>query len=168
MGQDKALIEVDGKSLLEHQVEKAEPFFDEVVLLGGQNSYPMENRNLQDEMENAGPLAGLFAALKDGDDSSISHIAIIPVDLPYISESTIERLSDESLRPSENAIILANGENLQPLAGVYRTRLAGQLDHYLKSGNRMVFGFVNQLAYSKSQVDEAELKNFNTPEDLIL
>ena len=166
MGRDKALIEMDGKSLLEQVIKKAELYFGEVNLLCGQNIYDVKNRQLSDKIENAGPLAGLLEALKDSANSSMNHIAIIPVDLPNITRTTLKRLSNVCLPETNKALFLKSGEDLQPLAGVYSTALKTKLNNYLKNGNRMVFGFVNHLEYSTLQVDETELKNLNTPRDL--
>lgn len=72
------------------------------------------------------------------------------------------------LEPGEtkDAILLISGEDLQPLAGVYRTRLAGRLTHYIETGNRMVFGFVNGLKFGTIYVQSNELKNVNRRDDL--
>jgi len=166
MGRDKALAELDGKKLLDRQIKKGEPFFEEVVLLSGRNSYSMENRQLTDRFENAGPLSGLLEALKDGAVNSLKYLAIIPVDLPQISELTIQKLAVVEPTMSEDAILLSSGEDLQPLAGVYSVDLADDLEHFLETGNRMVFAFANGLNYTKIEVDQAELKNINHPEDL--
>lgn len=166
MGRDKALIEVDGKRLLEQQVQKGKACFDEVILLNGQNIYSIENRRLPDKIEDAGPLAGLLEALTDGADHSLSQIAIIPVDLPFLSETTLKRLSKIEPGKTDDAVILKSDDDLQPLAGVYNTDLVGKLNSYLHTGNRMVFGFINQLRYSTIEVNKSELKNFNGPEDL--
>lgn len=168
MGRDKALINMEGKSLLEQQVKKGEANFDEVILLNGQNIYSIENRKLPDKIKDAGPLAGLLEALKDGADHSMSHIAIIPVDLPFLSETTLKRLSTMELLKTDDVSFLRSGDDLQPLSGVYNTDtdLVDNLAHYLRTGNRMVFGFINQLRYSTIEVKRSELKNFNRPEDL--
>jgi molybdopterin-guanine dinucleotide biosynthesis protein A len=166
MGRDKALIEMDGESLLERKVQKGKAYFDEVILLSGQTIYSMENRWLPDKIENAGPLAGLLEALKDGAEHSKSHIVIIPVDLPFLSESTLKKLSTMQNLETNDAIILRSGDDLQPLAGIYSTDLADNLALYLRTGNRMVFGFINQLIYSTITVNDLELKNVNSPDDL--
>lgn len=166
MGRDKALIEMDGQSLLDQQVQKGESFFNEVVLLSGQNIYSMKNRRLPDTLKNAGPLAGLLEALKDGADHSMSQIAIIPVDLPFLSEFTLKRLSKTESGKTDDAVFLKSGDNFQPLTGVYKTDLVDKLNSYLHTGNRMVFGFINQLRYSTIDVYKRELKNVNRPGDL--
>lgn len=166
MGSDKAMLNVGGDSLLERQIRKAKPFFDEIVLLTGRNSYQMDNRQLKDEIEDAGPLAGLLEALKDAASHSMRYVAIIPVDLPGLSESTLKKLSESASADPSDAVLLQAGEDLQPLAGVYSTALRDKLTHYLESGNRMVFGFVNSLNFSTIEVNEKELKNVNRPGDL--
>lgn len=166
MGSDKALLELDGESLLQHLIKKGDKHFDEVVLLSGGKTYPVNNRQLTDDFENAGPLAGLHKALKDGADHSLSHIAITAVDLPNLSDQTIKKLSALIPADSEDAVMLKSGDRYQPLAGVYRTELFEKLEQYLSTGNRMVFGFANKLNYSVIEVDAKELKNVNSPEDL--
>lgn len=167
MGRNKALLELDGVSLLKHQINRAAPFFDEVILLSGQNNYKADNRQLNDRFENAGPLAGLLEALKDKSGPSAKQIVMIPVDLPRLSAETFHTLSLLSISKSDEAAILRSGEDLQPLAGVYSTDLADSLESYLKKGNRMVFGFLKKLNYSTIEVKREELKNFNTPEDFL-
>ena len=66
----------------------------------------------------------------------------------------------------EDARVLTSSEGIQPLAGVYSTVCNDRLQDYLKTGNRMVFGFLNRLNYSTITVSNSELKNVNTPEDL--
>lgn len=166
MGMDKALIKFKGESLLNHQIKKASPYFDEVVLLNGRNTYTVDVRQLKDDFEDVGPLAGLLEALKDGAEDTLSQIAVIPVDLPGLSRSTIEKLYFSIPDESEDAILLQSGENLQPLAGVYKTELADKLQHFLETGKRMVFGFVDRLDFSVIDVDAKELKNVNRPGDL--
>jgi len=166
MGRDKARIEMNGETLLDQQIQKAEVFFHEVVLLSGQNIYSMTNRRLPDTIEHAGPLAGLLEALTDGADHTMSHIAIIPVDLPFLTETTLKRFSKIEPGKTDEAVILKSGDDLQPLAGLYNTDLVDKLNSYLDTGNRMVFGFLNQLRYSAIEVNKSELQNFNRPEDL--
>ncbi len=166
MGSDKALAEFHGKQLLDQQINKGERIFDEVVLLSGMNSYSVKNREIGDRFDNAGPLSGLLEALNDGVANSMKYIAIIPVDLPGISEQAIQKLAESIPEIPENAILLNSGEDLQPLAGIYSVELAGELKHFLETGNRMVFAFLNRLNYSTIEVSPDELKNVNRPEDL--
>lgn len=166
MGRDKARIKLDGVALLERVIKKGERHFDEVVLLSGGNHYDVSNRQLVDKLPDAGPLSGLLEALKDSNEAGLNQCGIIPVDLPNVSVSTVEKLANEHLGGNQEARLLASVEGLQPLAGIYSTGIIDRLQVYLNNGNRMVFGFVNQLNYSTITVNEQELKNINRPDDL--
>ncbi|CAN5460221.1 molybdenum cofactor guanylyltransferase [soil metagenome] len=166
MGQDKAMLKRGDEPLLNRQIRKVSPFFREIVLLSGENHYQVDNRQIKDAIINAGPLAGLLEALKDGANQKLSCIAILPVDLPNLSESTLNKLAEFVPEEPKDAEILRSGKDLQPLAGVYNTELATQLEHYLHSRNRMVFEFVNRLNFSTIEVRADELININRPEDL--
>jgi len=166
MGEDKAALKLGDETLLGRQIRKASPFFAEIVLLCGENQYPVENRQLKDSFKNAGPLAGLLEALKDGAKLGLRFISIIPVDLPNVSDSTLRKLAETEPAQAENAVILQSGEDLQPLAGIYCTDLANQLEQELKTRNRMVFAFLNSLNFSAIEVKADELININRPEDI--
>lgn len=166
MGEDKATIILGDETLLSLQICKASPFFREIVLLSGENHYRVENRQLKDTFTNAGPLAGLLEALRDGANHGQRCISIIPVDLPNLSDNTINKLAKTELAETEDAVILQSGVDRQPLAGTYNTDLANQLENYLQTRNRMVFGFVNSLNLSTIEVKADELINLNRPEDL--
>lgn len=165
MGRDKAMIDFKGERLLHYQINKITPLFEEIVLLSGNKNYKIENRQLMDDIEDAGPLSGLLSALKDGADHSLKHITLFPVDLPDLSDQTVERLSTSEPAEKSDAVILSSGEYLQPLAGVYGTGLNKKLKNYLESGNRIVFGFIKNISYSIIEVAPEELRNLNHPGD---
>ena len=166
MGRDKARITTDGVSLLKQMIQKGERHFDNVVLLSGDNTYDVPNRQLQDWFSDAGPLGGILAALEDCERAGMTQCCIVPVDLPAIFDSTLKLLADTDLREDEDARVLTSSEGIQPLAGVYSAVCNDRLQDYLKTGNRMVFGFLNRLNYSTITVSNSELKNVNTPDDL--
>lgn len=167
MGSDKALLELEGESLLKFQIEKTKPYFEEIVLLSGSNNYPLKLRQLPDKIENSGPLAGLLEALKDSRSKGHKYAAIVPVDLPNLRLATIKKISEWSSESTFDASIIGSGEDLQPLAGIYKSELADIVESYLKTGNRMVFGILNRIRFSKIEADPKELINLNTPGDFI-
>ncbi|MGF1671179.1 MAG: molybdenum cofactor guanylyltransferase, partial [Balneolaceae bacterium] len=127
MGKNKALLQPDGKTMLNRLIQRAQPYFNEIVLLSGQNNYPYGLRQLPDAIENSGPLAGLIAAMKD---SHSGFLALLPVDLPLISDKTLQLLSVHN--PVQKDICIAKSdERIQPLAGIYRKESEPELDVYL-------------------------------------
>lgn len=165
LGRDKALIELDGETLLERQVRRAFPFFDQIILLSGSNHYDTPNRQIPDVLGNAGPLSGLLAALKDAE---LHHqqIAVIPVDVPFLADSTMKILSEYTLSENTDAATLCAGEVVQPLAGLYKCNISANLQQWIDGGQRMVMKFLEQLHLEHIRVMENELRNINFPGDV--
>lgn len=164
MGRDKALLEVDGETLLERQMRKAYSHFDDVILLSGGNEYVTNNRQIPDAFNDAGPLSGLLAALKDVQKSH-NQIAVIPVDVPFLSDHTLRLLSSKALEEDADAMLVQSDEKVQPLAGVYKSEVADSLEEFLKRGQRRVMNFLNQLSCRYISVHSDELRNINYVED---
>lgn len=162
MGQDKALLEVNGQTLLDHWIERASPLFDEVVLLSGSARYSTSNRQLRDELKDAGPLSGLLTAMKDEKGQS-DYFAIVAVDIPNLKDSTLEVLS-KAIPDKSRAKIASCGDDKQPLTGIYHRKLADELTAYLNSDRRSVMGFIRETDPEYFDVSEEELLNINKPD----
>jgi len=166
MGQDKALLEINGRSLLEFWMVRTAPLFDEVVLLSGSTRYSVSNRQLQDEMKDTGPLAGVLAAMKDKKGTD-DDFAIVAVDLPNLGNSTLQRLSADTLS-HHLAMVAAHGKELQPLAGIYQRSLSADLETYLEGGRRSVAGFIDGINPGRIGVEKEELMNINKRDEWAL
>ncbi|SMO48123.1 molybdenum cofactor guanylyltransferase [Gracilimonas mengyeensis] len=161
MGQDKALLQIQGKSFLEHIIERTLPIFDSVTLLTGGRSLSTDIRQIPDAMPDVGPLGGILAALHD---TQADSIALLPVDLPLISDESLHTLNapiDKNL----DARLAQSTDRIQPLCGIYHIRITGKLEQYLQSGNRAVMGFMEEINCGYFSVSEEEIRNINTPEE---
>lgn len=82
MGQNKALLDINGSSLIEVIAEQLSDF-EEVVIVGNKETYNHLNyRVIEDIIPSKGPLSGIHTALKDADDNCF----ICSCDSPSISE----------------------------------------------------------------------------------
>lgn len=98
-GSNKALSKFNGKTFLQHTVERLQPFTKEVVIAG---SYPeYENADipvLADIVEGIGPLGGIYTALEY---SRTPRILVMTCDMPLISGEVItymlEAAGDETV-----------------------------------------------------------------------
>lgn len=161
MGKEKFSLEYQGKTFLDHILKKSLPLFDRVILLGANRSIPGNLPRIPDAMDNSGPLGGLLAALQH---SSEASIAMIPVDLPLISKDTLNRLNKGATQ-NKAALVAKSKERVQPLVGIYQTRLAPELEKYLSSGKRSVMGLIDEIDYGTFRVSDEEIVNINTPEE---
>jgi molybdopterin-guanine dinucleotide biosynthesis protein A len=164
MGRNKSLLTYGGETLLNRQVRRSSEFFGEITFLSGSNRYDIAYRQVPDVMDDAGPLSGLLTALND---AAINHsrIAVLPVDLPFLSEQTLKMLATNKPAVQTDAMILRCGEVIQPLAGIYNCSLLKSLRDYLNSGQRMVMKFLEQIDVEYLEVKQEELRNINYPDD---
>jgi len=98
MGSDKVLLDTGESTFLDALIHKAAPFFAEVVLLSAGRRYAPGLLHLSDPVKGVGPLGGLMAALQH---TSHDDIAVAAVDLPFLSEETLRKLSVLDLTETE-------------------------------------------------------------------
>lgn len=101
MGRDKAMLELEGKTLLARAVDtlrsarglQSEDGRVEVTICGERDALEGADRAILDRYPSCGPLGGIEAALNDlatRDDADWAFF--IPVDMPLLSEALIEQL----------------------------------------------------------------------------
>lgn len=162
MGQDKALLEINGQSLLEYWIQRASPLFDEMVLLSGSAHYDTATRQLPDELKDSGPLSGLLTAMKD-EKGLGDYFAIVAVDIPNLKDITLKLLASV-IPENSQAKIASCGDEQQPLTGIYQRKLAKELTKYLDSDRRSAMEFIREVDPEYFNVTEDELLNINKPD----
>lgn len=178
MGSDKARLELRGRTLIEHAVAALRAECDEVLLAtGSQARYgELGLRVVLDRADGLGPLAGLEAGLAAARDG---WVAILACDMPAVDGAVVARLFGAAERGEgePDAWLLASSAGVEPLCGVYHTRLAGcaraALDagdrkmtdlfaHPLPDGRRPRFALIDERAWGR----DGASANVNTPQDL--
>jgi molybdopterin-guanine dinucleotide biosynthesis protein A len=117
MGRDKALLEVDGKSLLARQIELVREVGAAEVFISGRAGVDYAAFGcgvLQDEFQNAGPLAGIARGL-----SVLREplLLVLAVDMADMRGDFLKKLL-ANCRPDVGAVPQVN-EFIEPLAAVY-------------------------------------------------
>ena len=120
-GVDKASIEVDGLTLLEHALAATAPA-EEVVVVGRELPTTRPVTWTREDPPGGGPGAGLLAGL-DALAVRPDLVCVLAVDMPRFSARTLSRLLDViSAEPvGTDAVCLVDDEHRkQWLAGIYR------------------------------------------------
>ena len=126
MGRDKALIPIDGKSLVERAVAALQPVCRRTVLVGRNYAPPgvdtLADVSISSHADTKAAIIGLYSALLA---SSTEWAAVLACDLPNVSSDLFLALihtanaarSDRSI----DAIVPRQPDGrLQPLAAIYR------------------------------------------------
>lgn len=114
MGQDKANITLDGKTLLESMAATLQPLFAQVVVSVRLPRGEVDLPQVHDDPAHAGPLAGLVAGLQG---TPAPWLFAVACDMPFISPALIVHLADQ--RRDCQAVVPMVGGYPQPLAAFY-------------------------------------------------
>lgn len=178
MGTPKALLEVNGTSLLQTHVAAANALNLPALVCSNQHDYaPLISQpfiRVADSSPHQGPLAALAGALHSIRDTRSQWLAVISVDTMIDVQQLLILLNAHiNCIPSsfnrKDAVYLYDSATKKeyPLLGMYRIDILHHLNQYLAADNRRVMPFVNSLNCSKisAPIGWNKLLNINTPSD---
>ncbi|HVF33070.1 MAG TPA: molybdenum cofactor guanylyltransferase [Acidimicrobiales bacterium] len=173
MGTDKAVIVVDGETLLQraarHLVEAgADPVVLATGTAGRLGPLPYDEADDGDRHRGEGPLAGLLAALRHPTTTDV--VAGLAVDLPHASPTLLRWLREEWRPGRDLALVpLDAGGRPQPLHALYaRDPTAATIERQLiHRRDRRVLGLISALdartVIPPATVPAGWWANWNTP-----
>jgi molybdopterin-guanine dinucleotide biosynthesis protein A len=166
MGSPKALLPWEGGDLLSHAIARlSEAGFDPVCLGPADWAKRHGVPALADAAADAGPLAGVLAAVSNGD------AFLIAVDMPWLTAGDMKTLAAHGAALGTLTLPAQNGM-LRALCGYWPRDLAQPLADYLQEGERRVIGFADRVAHRylsdlelrRLGIDPAHLQGLNTRE----
>lgn len=174
-GVDKALVLLNGRSLLSHVAERFEPQVEAVALSAngdpGRFASALAGRGwpvLPDaDEERLGPMAGLLAGLDWAAGWGASHLASVSVDTPFLPGDLVVRLLLGCAAPGGSAIAQSAGGR-HPTCGLWPVGLRSTLAAAIGSGERRLGRWASdQGAVGVAFADTPDpFFNINRPEDL--
>ena len=165
MGRDKALLELDGETLLARGLRLLSEVCVEVAIAGGSPGLARYGRLVPDEKAGEGPLSGIVAALQA---SAFEWNIFCPVDVPFVRRTAWQQMLDRAAQNDADAVLARVCGQIQPLCGVYRKHVAEPLRAQFEGGERKVTAAI-QAAGVVAWVDfdqpgeEQWFHNLNTP-----
>ena len=165
MGRDKAGMMLEGKSLLERQVDKLRALGIRDVMLSGTDSVIPGCRNVADRFPHRGPLSGIHACLLA---SKHPACLVLSVDSPLVPPETLFSLIEShTLTETSGITALRHDGQTEPLIAVYDRALYPMAEQLLHSERTAIMRLlaasaVRELDY---EGDEFLLCNCNTPEE---
>jgi len=167
-GEDKGLIQFDGKPIIEILIEKLKQQQIEIIINANRNHAQYQSYGLpviSDELENfQGPLAGFATAMKS---VSTDYILTLPCDGPFLAGNFVDLFIETQANTQSPICVADDGERLQPVYALIDTGLITSLTDFLERGDRKIDRWYAQHDYSR--VDFSNQKNMfgniNRPED---
>ena len=170
-GQDKALLILNGKPLLEHVLQRLRSQVTTICISVNREPTQYETYGLPliaDNLEGfLGPLAGIHAAMLSCDRE---WLLTVPVDCPFIPEDLLERLSQAANTTKRPLAVVHDGKGLQPAFSLVHQSLSKKLQEYLLQGGRKTGEWLRQQepALADYSDNPNAFMNINTPEELEL
>lgn len=172
MGTNKALLEIDGKTVIERIVEKLGPIVDNLIIVT--NSFEefafLELPMVEDEWKGIGPLAGIHAGLTA---SKTERNLIVACDMPFISPELGTLLLEQLVE--YEAVVPQITEQLHPLFAAYKRGVKEEVKKAIELEQlriRKIFDRIyvkilteTELENLGVQIGQADTFNMNHPEE---
>ena len=160
MGEDKALMVRNGKTMLDHALDLIERATHELMIVGDPVKYGHVHPNtVNDIRPSCGPLAGITSVLHY---SSNDQNLIIACDMPNLNTALFDQLK-AFMHDGTDAIIPTHNGLIEPLAGAYHRRCAPVFKNCL---DNTVFKMSDALALVSTTFVEVIPGTGKWPEDL--
>jgi len=171
MGQDKAAVTLNGRTLLEHALAALRGVCRNVAILGRYELYGTLAPVYEDIFPGCGPLGGIHAALSN---SHTQYNLIIGVDTPFLAPGLLAYLAQRATATGSVVTTPEIDAYRQPLCTVYSLDFLDIAEHALRVGNHKIvplFPRDRTLVITESELKRfafpADMfENLNTPEDL--
>ena len=167
-GQDKGLIEVDGRVLVAILIEQLEQQVGNILINANRNqeryqafSYPVVSDQLDDYQ---GPLAGFACAMNTVD---TDFILTLPCDGPLLAADYVARFIANQVQTGASICVADDGERLQPVHALIRVDLLSSLNSFLDSGDRKIDRWYALHDFARTDFSDCAdmFRNINTPSD---
>jgi len=171
MGTDKALLELNGMSLLDRALRTMREVCADVTIVGDPATLAQPGKVIADRYPGCGPLGGIHAALYQ---SSADLNVVLAVDMPFVSSRLLRFLADIAAGSEATVVVPRTLRGFQPLCAVYRTEFRTVAEKALRDGKYKIdalFGEGKARIVEPSELESAgfgerDFFNLNTPDDL--
>lgn len=167
----KGFLDVDGKRIIESNVELLEKIFDRVIISTNNPElyFYLGVVMVGDIVEDRGPMTGILSALTMPD---VSEVFVTACDMPFIKPALVKYIVDSWDR-GPDAVIPVFEKKPQPLLGIYSKKLAYHMERSIKNKQRSLTRFLEKV--NVRYIDEQQVRridpegrsfvNINTMED---
>ncbi len=168
MGTDKAFLDFEGKTLLNHAIALLHIHFPLLLISSNNNELSrLKIKVVNDEVLNCGPLGGVFSCLKQ---SETEWNFILSVDSPFVHSGFISALKNELIEV--DAVVPVHKKGSEPLIAFYNKSCLPAMQKQLNSGNYKMQSLLNEV--NTKWVDSEKwiakypkiFRNLNNPSDL--
>lgn len=166
---DKGLVELDGRALVAHVIDRLGPQVAALVINANQNRdryAAFGHAVVADAIGGfAGPLAGLHAGLSA---ATTPYVVTSPCDSPFLPHDLVERLAAAFDQTPLDLAVARTFDQPHPVFSLVKRSVLPHLEAFLRAGGRKIDAWYRTLRVAEvSFDDEADaFRNINTAAEL--
>ena len=166
-GDDKGLVELNGKTMIEHTIDRIKPQVKEILINANRNQTRYAEfgfKVISDEHTGfLGPLAGMISAMGQ---TEADYLLVVPCDCPLLPLDLVPRMLAAIKTEDAEIAVASDGEYEQPVVLLLKPSLRDSMKAFLEAGERKVdFWYAKHHFVVESFADQANaFVNVNTPE----
>ena len=168
-GQDKGLIELRGRPLIEHVLSRLAPQVGRVLINANRNieSYAGYGYEVISDTHAGyqGPLAGIASGLHA---ATSEYLLCVPCDSPLLLTNLAERLYASCTQRGARIAIADDGQRMHPVFALIECALQDSLEDFLAGGERKIIRWMSGHQMITVDFSDAadSFSNINTEDDL--
>lgn len=163
MGQDKALMEINGIPMLQHLANLLKECSQEIIIASNNEQHHLfGDVGVRDNYKDSGPMAGIEAGLSIARNS---QCIVLSCDTPFVTSSILSALTSKN---SKHALIARCKDQTHPLIGIYSASTLPTIRSFLEEKQLKMRALLVALNADYEQFpDELERAfiNINTQEE---
>lgn len=171
-GEDKGLVEVEGKPMVVHALQRLRPQVGAVLINANRNLDTYRRLGgcevVPDAVgEFAGPLAGMASAMAA---AATRYVLTVPCDSPLLAPDLGPRLYAAMVAARAEGSVAHDGTRMQPVFALLRAELGASIVEYLQSGGRKIDQWYAERHLASGDLSDRPdtFLNINTPQDRTL
>jgi molybdenum cofactor guanylyltransferase len=162
-GTDKALVQLDGKTMLQRAGELLTTVSDDVKIVAPAGKYQGAPwPTISDRWPGEGPLGGILTGLmtiqrSESDRAWTMHVSC---DMPFLTTEFLMYLRERTSRSAAQVVVPQTVNGLEPLCACWRADSVAALEAVFASGVRKVTDAMKRL--TMEVLDDSAWKRFDT------
>lgn len=162
-GTDKALAELQGKSMLTRTTELLASVCRNMAIVAPENKLGNSSvETILDRWPGEGPLGGILTALLHAKEKSPAHSwsLILSCDMPFLTHDWLAFLTQHALQSASEAVVPQSAHGLEPLCTCWKISALESVSAAFNSGTRKVTDALRKLRVEV--LDEKDWKRFDS------
>ncbi len=158
MGFDKQLLTINKELLINRTRQKLRAEFEDILIVTNTPEYyrSFDGRVISDEIENAGPLSGIFSGLRA---AKSRYAYFIACDMPNINLNYIRFMKNRLAASRAAACVTRCGEWIEPFNAFYARDIIDAIKRDLTENKTSIFYLIQKI--NCNYISEPEARRFS-------